>query len=79
MGDDPWCAFDPPSPAIPQKTAQPVAPQWTPEAQERLARVPIFLRAIVKSSLERYAREKGLELITPELMMAMRVLVGGQR
>ncbi|MEO5334445.1 MAG: PCP reductase family protein, partial [Magnetococcus sp. YQC-5] len=75
---DPWCAYDPATQPIPtvEKTSE---LHWTPEASERLLRVPIFLRGMVKSGVQRYAREKGLHQITPELMMAMRRRVNGQR
>jgi radical SAM protein with 4Fe4S-binding SPASM domain len=40
---------------------------WTPEARERLARVPLFLRKVVKRKLEERARAEGTP-VTAELM-----------
>lgn len=80
MGDDPWCAYDPMAVEAVTASAEPVvAPEWSPESKERLARIPVFLRGMVKSGVERYAVKKGLRLITPELMMTMRSLVHGKR
>jgi hypothetical protein len=43
-------------------------PDWSPGAQERLARVPAFVRGMVKRIYSDYARERGIVEITPELM-----------
>ncbi|MEO5348466.1 MAG: radical SAM protein [Magnetococcus sp. YQC-3] len=77
MGEDPWCAFEPPEES--DTGILPPRPEWSPEAAARLERVPFFLRSMVKSGVERYAREKGLPQITPELMMAIRSRVNEQR
>lgn len=93
MGEDPWCEYEPdseerdvlfPSPSGESRdghrgTGPHVVVQWTPAAQERLQRVPFFLRSMVKSGVERYAQGKGLPTITPELMIAMRSRVHGRR
>ncbi len=41
---------------------------WTPEAQERLKKIPFFARGIAKQGLEKHAIENNIKLITPELM-----------
>jgi hypothetical protein len=41
---------------------------WTPEAEVRLARAPLFLRSMVRRLAERRARVEGIRVITPELM-----------
>ena len=41
---------------------------WTPEAEARLARAPLFLRGMVRRLAERRARAEGIGVITPELM-----------
>ena len=74
MGEDPWCVHEPdaaqPQPGVPEPpTGEPV---WDDAARERLGDVPLFLRAMVKGGVERYAREKGITRITPELMKEMR-------
>jgi radical SAM protein with 4Fe4S-binding SPASM domain len=50
---------------------------WTAEAQERLKRVPGFARGMVTTGVERYAREHGMAVITPELMQEVRERVAG--
>jgi len=42
--------------------------QWTPEAEARVARAPVFLRGMVRRLAERRARAEGARVITPELM-----------
>ncbi len=51
-------------------------PTWTVEAQERLDRVPGFVRGMVKRIYGDYARERGIAAITPELMDRARVDLG---
>ncbi len=41
---------------------------WTAPAQERLQRIPIFVRGMVKKSIEQYAREKGCHEIDVAMM-----------
>lgn len=79
MGEDPWCDYDPPGRV--EGLSNPihnVPAEWTPAARDRLGTVPFFLRGMVKSGVERYARQKGLAAITPALMIEMRSRVGGK-
>ncbi|MBU7024608.1 MAG: universal stress protein [Theionarchaea archaeon] len=46
--------------------------EWTKEAQERLERIPSFARPMAVLAIERYAREKGITVITPEVMSKAR-------
>jgi hypothetical protein len=41
---------------------------WTEEAEQRLVRVPEFVRPMVRDSVERQARERGCREITCEVM-----------
>ncbi|MBI4215884.1 MAG: universal stress protein [Chloroflexi bacterium] len=41
---------------------------WTPEAKERMERVPPFIRGMVVKSIEAYARLKGAIEVTPKLV-----------
>ena len=41
---------------------------WTPEALERLERVPSFVRSMAKTGIEEFARENGHTEITAEVM-----------
>ena len=49
---------------------------WTPEANERLAKVPTFVRGMVKRIYTDYAQERGIEAMTPEVMSQARVDLG---
>lgn len=51
-------------------------PIWSREAQERLARVPGFVRGMVKRIYLDYAREHGIAEITPAVMDTARVELG---
>src|ERR1041385_2151093 len=52
------------------------APVWSSEAEERLARVPGFVRGMVKRIYADYARERGIQEITPALMDTARTELG---
>lgn len=41
---------------------------WTPDARERLDRLPSFVRPMVQSSIEAYARKNGFTTITLQVM-----------
>lgn len=42
--------------------------QWTEEAESYFEKVPPFVRPMAKRGVEKYARSKGVEIITPELI-----------
>lgn len=44
------------------------AVEWSPAAVERLGRVPSFVRGMVERIYTDWARERGIETITPEVM-----------
>ncbi|MDP6775154.1 MAG: PCP reductase family protein [Candidatus Latescibacteria bacterium] len=50
--------------------------QWTAEADERLRRVPPFVRQIARKGIEDFARSRGYEVITGEVMTTARREVG---
>ena len=52
------------------------APLWSGDAQERLARVPNFVRGMVKKIYADYARERGITEITPAIMDTARAELG---
>ena len=67
MDADPWCSYRPAGGAVIQPmTEQPCELAWSPEAQQRLARVPSFLRKMVKKRAETYAQEQGARQVTGE-------------
>ena len=43
-------------------------PEWTPDAARRLQRVPSFVRGMVHRIYTDWARERGIDEITPEVM-----------
>ena len=51
-------------------------PSWSGEAQDRLARVPGFVRGMVKKIYADYAKEHGIGEITPAVMDAARSELG---
>ena len=76
MGEDPWCGYEPEKGEKTQSVSG--EPLWDEAALVRLERVPSFLRKIVKGGMERYAKTKGVRLITPELMAEVRSRTGGK-
>lgn len=50
--------------------------EWSPEAVERLGRVPRFVRGMVKRIYSEYAREQAIRTITPEVMDTARTDLG---
>lgn len=51
-------------------------PTWSAEAQERLVRVPNFVRGMVKRIYADYAKERGISEITPAVMDTARTELG---
>jgi hypothetical protein len=51
-------------------------PTWAPASEERLARVPGFVRGMVKKIYSEWASERGIRVITPEVMDEARVDLG---
>lgn len=47
---------------------RPVAVRWSVDAVERLGHVPSFVRGMVKKIYTEYARERGIEEMTPAVM-----------
>ncbi len=58
-------AFTEPAPSAPRPASRPI---WSPDAQDRLARVPGFVRGMVKNIYTDYAAEHGITEITPAVM-----------
>ena len=51
-------------------------PGWSAEAEQRLARVPSFVRGMVKKIYSDYARERSITEITPDVMDRAREELG---
>lgn len=75
MAEDPWCVYEPGKDEKKAGVAH-AAPAWSAEAEERLGKVPSFLRPMIKKGLEQYAASKGIRTITPELMAELRQKAG---
>lgn len=67
LGEDPWCTYQPNG-----RGERLFAPIWTPEALPRIEKLPPFVRERVRQGVEAYAQARGLEQITPELLMELR-------
>ena len=52
------------------------APKWSSAAEDRLAKVPGFVRGMVKKIYREYAAERGIPEITPEIMDRARTELG---
>ena len=81
LAEDPACAYQPGAYGgrvieLPthQTFGMPVEPTltWSVEALARLKSIPGFARGMVVAGVERYARDRGLAVITPELMQETR-------
>ncbi|MCI0432938.1 MAG: radical SAM protein [Gemmatimonadetes bacterium] len=80
MAADASCAYEPPGdrPLVrPRAVAygaatSPAQMPWTDEATRRIERVPGFVRNVVVERVERFARERGYEAVTPEVMDEVR-------
>jgi predicted RNA-binding Zn-ribbon protein involved in translation (DUF1610 family) len=55
---------------------QTAPPRWSVDAQERLSRVPSFVRGMVKKIYADYAKERGIAEITPAIMDTARAELG---
>jgi len=79
MAADPACLYSPAGGAearlAPERTfggAAEFTLDWSDEARARLERIPSFLTAMVVTRVERAARERGLDHVTPALLQSVR-------
>ncbi len=49
---------------------------WTEEAQQRVERIPVFVRGMVVKAIEEYALSRGLAEITPSVVDEAKMLWG---
>jgi radical SAM protein with 4Fe4S-binding SPASM domain len=70
---DPWCSYQPRGAAVIEPLAD--SPDsmvtWDPVAEQRLARVPPFLRKMVRKRAESHVLEQGETRVTPEHMQQL--------
>jgi len=80
LGADPSCAYQPDGLAALVRPSVPVTygagaratMAWSPDATARLQRIPSFVRGVVMTRLEAYARERGLHEVTADTMREVR-------
>jgi len=85
MGPDDSCVYEPtgdqPLFESPHATTfgqvVPLTLEWTVEAQARVKRIPSFVRGVVTTRVEAYARERGIERIDEALMQEVRAQLPG--
>ncbi len=79
MDEDPWCIYTPEGKEVidppvfredhstsDNKTEDKIV--WADEAEERLKKIPSFVRSMVKGGIEKYAIRNGYSEITPKVM-----------
>ena len=75
LDEDEWCLYTPKGGDKVQvafNVQEESSVIWDSAAQERLDRIPYFLRAMVKKGVERHAMDQGIPTITVELMEELR-------
>lgn len=79
LAEDASCAYEPAGGSlvrVERDTAygRPARRQlsWTPDARDRMERIPSFVRGVVTSRVESFARDRGLEHITLETLAEVR-------
>jgi radical SAM protein with 4Fe4S-binding SPASM domain len=80
LAEDPACSYQPTGTVPLIERARPVTYgmaverqlRWAPEAEQRIQRIPSFVRGVVVQRLEDYARRQGAEVVTLELMQEVR-------
>lgn len=75
MDEDEWCLYTPKGGEkikVAFNVPEVSSVEWEAAAEERLNRIPYFLRAMVKKGVERHAAEQGLPTVTIELMEELR-------
>jgi len=65
-----------PTPSDGAAAGRPGSVEWSPEAVERLQRVPSFVRGMVKRIYTEYAQERNIRVLTPEIMDTARTELG---
>jgi radical SAM protein with 4Fe4S-binding SPASM domain len=67
LAEDPWCTYVPGTDKL-GGSREEAAVAWTAEAESRLAKVPGFVRQMVRSAVEAFAHRHGRVLVTPEVL-----------
>lgn len=80
LAADDSCAYEPEgtrplvTTSVPAAYGDPAAPEleWEPDALARIGRIPSFVRGVVVTRVERYARERGHARVTGQLLRDVR-------
>ena len=72
LGAGPRCPFS----AVANRAAEAASLTWDPSAEERLERVPDFIRPMARQGIERFAAERGYTRITEEVIDEVRGTLG---
>ena len=80
LGEDASCAYEPPGdvpiihpePAATYGAAPEPTLTWTPDARQRIERIPSFVRGVVMKRVETLAHHEGIQEITPALLDRIR-------
>lgn len=72
MGEDFLCDYRPRGGEVLREETAPAAGMtWTPEAEARLTRIPLFVRRFVRRRAENYAQGLGADIVTAELLVTL--------
>jgi hypothetical protein len=73
MDTDPWCGYQPQGGAVIEPLVAPPETDisWAPEAEQRLSKVPGFLRKMVRKRAEDYVHEQGRQQVVSDDMAAL--------
>ena len=74
LEEDPWCTYVPGTDKPPENRPQ-TPLTWTGDAEARLKKVPFFVRGVVRSAVEAFARRSGADAVTAALMREARETV----
>jgi hypothetical protein len=66
-------ASEPVANAAPNATG---AIEWTAEAEERMKKLPTFVRPMARKGIESFARERGPRRVTPQVLDEARAVFG---
>jgi len=72
LGAGPRCPFS----AVANRAAEAASLTWDPAAEQRLERVPDFIRPMARQGIERFAAERGYTRITEEVIDEVRGTLG---
>jgi radical SAM protein with 4Fe4S-binding SPASM domain len=79
LAEDPWCTWEPGIEEAPKAKQPVVEVPWTADAEQRLAKVPFFVRKVVRRAVGAAAVRRGVECVTPEFLQEVKNDLGAMR